>query len=373
MVRMTRILKSLIEITLEDVHFDLCHPCHPWSTDSVRLRPCRAGFRPWLFLLLLVVGGPITSADEPGDAAIRRSVALLAAEVPQWKTANGCYSCHNNGDAVRALVWAKRAGFAVPTESLKDSIEWLARPEKWKENGPDEEFNDRRLAAIQFSVALREARAASLVEEESSLKAAAELLAEVQQADGAWEIDASGSTGSPLTYGRFLATVLSRDVLRSADPERHKPRIARADEWLKNTEPKTVLDAAAVLIGLAGESDEAAISRRMQCLELVRKGENQGGGWGPYIMSQAEPFDTSLVVIALSKHPASDESAAMLARGRAWLIAAQLDDGSWLETTRPADRESYAHRISTAAWGTTALLATREPPRTGAADRRPPP
>lgn len=43
----------------------------------------------------------------------REAVAYLEREVPKWKRENGCYSCHNNGDGLRGLLAARRAGFAV--------------------------------------------------------------------------------------------------------------------------------------------------------------------------------------------------------------------------------------------------------------------
>jgi len=51
---------------------------------------------------------------------------------------------------------------------------------------------------------------------------------------------------------------------------------------------------------------------------------------------------------------------AMRQRGRAYLVAAQLADGSWPETTRPAGADSYAQRLSTTGWTTLALLATAD-------------
>ena len=46
-----------------------------------------------------------------------------------------------------------------------------------------------------------------------------------------------------------------------------------------------------------------------------------------------------------------------IAKGKAYLASQQRPDGSWPETTRPADQESYAQRISTTAWAMLALLA----------------
>jgi hypothetical protein len=51
----------------------------------------------------------------------------------------------------------------------------------------------------------------------------------------------------------------------------------------------------------------------------------------------------------------------MITRGRAFLLAEQQDDGSWVETTRPPGNVSYAQRISTTGWATLALLATGKP------------
>ena len=51
---------------------------------------------------------------EPPAIAEAKAVAFLSAEVPRWSRENHCYSCHNNGDAARALYEASRAGIRVP-------------------------------------------------------------------------------------------------------------------------------------------------------------------------------------------------------------------------------------------------------------------
>ena len=57
-----------------------------------------------------------------------RALAYLAREVPRWARENKCYSCHNNGDAARALYKAVRLGEPVPREALQDTSRWLRRP-----------------------------------------------------------------------------------------------------------------------------------------------------------------------------------------------------------------------------------------------------
>jgi hypothetical protein len=106
-----------------------------------------------------------------------------------------------------------------------------------------------------------------------------------------------------------------------------------------------------------GRADDAdAVAQRRRCLELIRKGEAKDGGWGPYVKSPSEVFDTAVVVLALARQAPGDEIRAMMKRGRRYLIAEQQADGSWNETTRPSGAVSYAERLSTTGWATLALL-----------------
>jgi len=104
-----------------------------------------------------------------------------------------------------------------------------------------------------------------------------------------------------------------------------------------------------------------------RALEFIKEGQGRDGGWGPYLTSPSEPFDTALATLALaalSQRRAaptftSDARAAAIAAGRGYLLRQQLADGSWNETTRPAGQSSYAQRISTTGWALLALVETR--------------
>jgi hypothetical protein len=315
--------------------------------------------------LLLFVPLAITFSLPPAPTPESRALAYLAREVPRWSPENKCYSCHNNGDAARALYRASRLSYPLPAEVLADTSRWLAQPQRWDHNGGEGPFSDKKLARIQFAAALVEALDAGQVKEKQPLVRAAELVAEHQHADGSWQVEAEGNTGSPATYGACLATHLARRTLQRADPERFGKEIAKADRWLRQVPVKSVLDAAAVVIALAGNDDAAALALRERALALFGKGQSEDGGWGPFVNAPPEPFDTALVLLALSGLDGAAEAKAMSQRGRGYLIATQQADGSWLETTRPAGRESYAQRLSTAGWATLALLATRDLPPSG--------
>lgn len=271
-----------------------------------------------------------------------RAVAYLAREVPAWPVQNKCFSCHNNGDAARALFAARRSGIPFDPRALDSTLRFLARPEEWKYSGPEGTFSDRKLAAIQFAHAL-----VSSDGKGDALASAAEMIRAYQEADGSWTVDADGLPGSPVTYGRALATVVGRRILIQAGVE--EPA-ARAGAWLRGRRPGAVVDTAALLIDDPSRAD---------CLEALRKAQGPHGGWGPYPVSPPESFDTAIALLALPPRRAEPGVAEVIRRGRAWLAAEQQPDGSWPETVRPPGAESYAQRISTTGWAVLALLATR--------------
>jgi len=309
-----------------------------------------------IFGLILLRPGFPTPAEAGRED---RAIAYLSREVPVWSVKNKCFSCHNNGDGARALYTAVRVGHTVPEKVLQDTSDWLTHPERWDKIGDAAGSSDKNLARIQFATALVDALDARVVKDREVLGKAARLVAENQKPDGSWQVDAPGNVGSPCTYGPCLATYLARQTLQTADAKKYKTAIDKADRWFERVPVKNVLDAAAVLQALSNISTTEAAAQRQHCLVLIGKGESKDGGWGPYVNSPPEPFDTALVILALPQNPDKSGMKDMIKRGRAFLIKSQQVDGSWPETTRPAGAESYAQRISTTAWATMALLKSK--------------
>jgi hypothetical protein len=319
---------------------------------------------PWLMLGFALAGtgpGPDAQSATPES----RAVAYLAREVPRWSRGNHCYSCHNNGDAARALYTAARAGIPVPAGAMADTTAWLGRPASWDHNGGDGPFSDKHLARVVFTATLATAVQTEAIGDRGVLLRAAERLALDQAGDGSWPLEGEDSLGSPAAYSRPLATYLARASLAATDPVRFRAAIARADGWLSNRKMVTITDAAVGLLATAGIDAPAAAARRRAALELLRRAQAGDGGWGPYRASAPEPFDTAMALLGLARSAPSDEVRRMIVRGREYLIAQQQRDGGWIETTRPPGGESYAQRISTSGWATLALLATRDLPTRG--------
>src|SRR5579859_38292 len=102
----------------------------------------------------------ITVAAAPPPSPEERALGYLAREVPRWSKKNRCYSCHNNGDAARALYVAVRLRRAIPAGALADTTHWLERPAGWDHNGGEGPYSDQKLARLHFAGALAEANAA---------------------------------------------------------------------------------------------------------------------------------------------------------------------------------------------------------------------
>lgn len=303
-------------------------------------------------------------AIPPGDtrdnaAPEARAVSFLKREVPAWSRDNHCFSCHNNGDGARALYSAARKGHRIPNGVLAETTEWLARPDRWEHNKGDPGFSDQRLATIQFAASLLAATEGGRVKERGRLHEAARRVASSQSADGSWPVDAGNAVGSPATYGTTLATFMAWRVLRSADAPGTAEAVRRAGRWLRQSPPVTVSAAAASILAVTHDATEAARAQRKEGLDLLRRAQSQDGGWGPYADSPPEAFDTALALLALAEMPDEPGVPEMVQRGRTFLAAQQQPDGGWPATTRPSGGQSYAQRVSTTAWATLALLATR--------------
>jgi len=206
---------------------------------------------------------------------------------------------------------------------------------------------------------LAEADRAGLIDRPQTLASAARLVAELQNDNGSWSTDAAGTVGSPVTYGQPLATHLAAESLRQFDAHEYAAQLGKARSWFEATAPKSVLDAAATLLALAEVQSPKAKLRRDEALKLIRAGESpDGSGWGPFVNSPPEVFDTAVVLIALATQKNREDYAEVIARGRQYLIAMQQADGSWPPTTRPPGVDSYAQQMSTTGWALQALLTT---------------
>jgi hypothetical protein len=314
--------------------------------------------------MLTIASTPLAAQpDAARRAAESRAVQFLAAEVPRWHREHPCYSCHNNGDAARALIAASAKGFEAG-DALRDTLQWISTPERWDGNESRGGSEDLPLARIQFASALAALARIGRASPEAIDQAATRVVSH-QRADGSWRLSDTQLLGGATFYGPALATTMARASIAGSRAEGVRAAVLKANTWLRTAPVATVLDASSIVLGLERDTGSAAAVQRRRALEVLKRGQASDGGWGPYVSSQSEPFDTALAILALSvvrqipggESPMTrEEVSAAVDRGRAYLLSVQQDDGSWLETTRPPGGESYAQRVSTSAWALLALL-----------------
>jgi squalene cyclase len=287
-----------------------------------------------------------------------KAIGFLTREVPAWPKNNGCFSCHNNGDAARALYAASRKGYAIPQNAFNATTAWVSQPNTWEQNKGNPGFSDKTLSNVQFASALLAAFEAGQVKDRQPLEVAARKLIAEQAADGAWRIEPDSALGSPTTWGTTLTTSMAMKVLQQDGSDKSIQASRRARAWLSRVTPNSVLTAATLIIATTGSLDQSTQRQRQQSLNLLRDAQTSDGGWGPYAKSPPEVFDTAMALLALNEVSKEAGVVDLIRRGRLFLVSQQQSDGSWIETTRPSGGESYAQRLSTTGWATLALLKT---------------
>ena len=319
--------------------------------------------RPGIVLAtLLLLAGPARAQGPEPASGEAKAITYLSREVPAWPREANCFSCHNNGDAARALFLARTLSYNVPDAALEDTVGWLVDPGEWENSPGNPIFSDKKLARIQFAAALAAAIDAGIVADRSPLEEVAETLLKDQEADGSWHVEGDDATiGSPATYGAVLATYMTRKTLEAADAERFSAAISRADKWLLTAPLGPIMDTAALVLGLGDRVVPEARQKVGEALNRLLDSQSGDGGWGPYPKTPSEPFDTALVLLALASLDESWDPQRVgqtISGGRGFLLDTQFADGGWIETTRPSGSQSYAEHISTTAWATLALLRT---------------
>ncbi len=327
----------------------------------------------------------VSAGPQAAPSPEQRAVAYLSQEVPNWPRQNHCFSCHNNGDAARALYVARSLSHDIAPEAVEETTAWLKTPGDWDDPKGDPGFSDLKLARIQFAAALTEAFQIGAITDRKPLIEAGERLLEDQEDDGSWDVDVPGVVGSPATYGDALGTYMARRTLVAANDLRFAAPIAKADIWFLKESPTATVDVCAVVLALAnrmasgaqpsaadGSSSAVRAENRQvqtkhrELFERLITTQNSDGGWGPYPKSPSEPFDTAIAMLALNASAGltasyTERIEESIRQGRRHLVETQLPAGGWPETTRPSGFQSYAQHISTSGWATLALLRTSNP------------
>ena len=286
------------------------------------------------------------ASAEQVHATIERSIPYIEEKGVWWITEKKCVTCHRTGNMVWSLAAARERGFAV-SDKLDEWFSWsieksLAKNDQGKIDGTanKEGVAQLLLARDLFSGADRTETYQQLVG----------LVAEGQQADGAWK------PGGQLP-GQKRAAAETTDVttmwlaLALADASMGGDRPAELDKAIKHIEagpPGKSTEWYAVRLLLALRLGDQATTANT--IETLRSQQQADGGWGWIAGEESDALGTGLALYALLRANVGREDAA-IQRGQAFLISTQREDGSWpVRGTKTAKKKNIEE--TAVYWGT---------------------
>lgn len=292
-----------------------------------------------LMLALLVSAtaaiGQETHDGSRVDATIDRGLAFLAKDAVAWKNEHHCVSCHHASLIVWAMREARQRGYSVDEPLLVELTKWVAESGNGTTGVPRPEGIPKALnaKAVHFALALN-----SGPTPDDASRAGLNLLLRTiekdQLEDGSW---AAWPETRPPIFGdsndsmTALATLALLPAAAAGD-ETAKAARDKALRWLIDT--KTDGDPQSIAIRLV-------VSQRMnrpaeECRALanrIQERQNADGGWSQAAEMPSDAWATGQSLCALA-HAGLTSNDATVARGQAFLIKSQRDDGSWPMTSR---------------------------------------
>ena len=304
--------------------------------------------------------------SEQARSAVARIVPWLEKGSAGSTSENKCFTCHNHGIPILALVEAKRHGFDVDVANLTAQLE---HTETHLERGRERYLQGKGQGGgvLTAGYALWSLEAGSVTTNETT-SAAASFLLQNQSDKDHWT---KQGKRPPSDGNEFTATYVALRGLQSycpsADNTAKEARFEKVGEWLVKTQPKDTEDSVFRLKALElVHADETDIQ---SAVDLLLAQQRIDGGWGQSAEMESDAYATGTVMAALLKEGGSAADTDMIRRGTRYLIDSQLEDGTWRVTSRadgfqpyyetgfPHDEDQFIS-IAASSWATIALLRT---------------
>ncbi|MEX2287777.1 MAG: prenyltransferase/squalene oxidase repeat-containing protein [Planctomycetaceae bacterium] len=269
-------------------------------------------------------------------ATIDRGIAFITKDALAWKAEHKCVSCHHASLIVWSMQEAKQHGHAVDEPVLADLTKWVAESGEGKTSLPrpasaPKAFNSK---APYFALALG-ADPQPNAGSQAGLKLLLNTVKGDQTENGSWQ---SWPETRPPIFGNSDESLTALEILSllpaaAAGDEAAKTVRDKGVQWLINTktddDPQSIALRLMVWQRLGRPAEECTL-----LIEHINQRQNADGGWSQSkeMASDAWATGQALYALALAGLKADDP---VIARGHAFLIKTQRDDGSWPMTSRP--------------------------------------
>jgi hypothetical protein len=303
-------------------------------------------------------------SNEAIKAAVAKSLPLLESGARgSMEKRKQCFTCHNQALPVMALTTARSRGFTIDAGNLRRQIEFTAgflagnRTNYLAGKGQGGQ-------ALTAGYALWTLEMGGWKSDETT-DAVAEFLLKFQRDLDHWkpQTDRPPMEGSLLTVS-YVALRGLKTFGTTAQQALISQRTAQVRQWLLKTAARETEDRVFRLRAL--HVAEAPTDEIRGAAQELLKTQRPDGGWAQLASLDSDAYATGTALVALHQvgGVATDEPA--YGNGLRFLLAKQLDDGSWHVPTRSEPIQTYYESgyphgedqfisITAAGWATTAL------------------
>lgn len=306
----------------------------------------------------------LSPSTEAIQAAVVRSLPLLEIGARgSMEQRKQCFTCHNQGLSVMALVTAQTRGLSVDGQhvqaQLKFTAQFLGKNQtkylEGKGQGGQVDTAGYALWTLDYGG----------WQSDETTAAVAEFFLRYQNDRDHWE---PTSRRPPSEQSFFTSSYVAlRGMKRYGTPEQRERIEARCQtvkQWLLKTPASDTEDRVFRLRALhAVGAGEAAL--RQATFDLLHT-QGKDGGWAQTATMASDAYATGSVLVALHQTGGLATNDAAYRRGLNFLIACQLGDGSWHVVSRSDPFQTYFESgyphgkdqfisIAAAGWSTTAL------------------
>ena len=280
----------------------------------------------------ITVDAPLSSGDQSIPEAVKKAIALLEMQSPQFVRKGGCNSCHNQYLPSAAVALARERGIPAPKELTQIPLELLERsPERTMNLAA---FSPNSIGYEMFGFAANRRPADEYTD------SLVHYLKLHQSPEGHW---ATTGNRPPLTYDAYITTAMVIKALKHYSPPTEKAdtekRLARAAAWLESAQPETTQERAFHLLGLQwARGDETAIKKSAHSLAKKQRAD---GGWAQLPTMGSDAYATGEALYALHLAGKMKIEHDVYQKGMRYLLRTQAPDGSWHVKTRSFPLQPY--------------------------------
>lgn len=324
-----------------------------------------------------------TPSVEAIKASISKSLPLLELGAKgSLEERKQCFTCHNQGLPIQALVTARARGFKIDDQHLQTQVKFTA--DFLKKNQDNYLKGQGQGGQIDTAGAALWALDHGGHKPNDVTAAVAEYLLTFQKGDDHWRPQSKRPPSEQSHFTSSYVALRGLSVYGTADQKaRIDARTEQVRKWLIETKPTDTEDRVFRLraLHLAAAPAEEINQAQDDLLKLQR----EDGGWSQLPDLKSDAYATGSVLVALQQTGGLATDSEAYRKGLQFLIGNQKEDGSWHVVSRSVPFQTYFESgyphgadqfisIAAGGWATTALalaLPVQEVPAATATETAP--